>query len=74
MLLFPTQIRVMLLVPLFMQGNVPDVRTVISVQAYRSIDAIPGDLHSNARLFDDAFMIIAVEYLSAITIYSHVLV
>jgi len=45
----------------FRAKNVPDARMVISVHAYRSIDAIPSELHPNARLLDEAFPTITVE-------------
>ena len=55
------QIHVMLRALLSVQENVPDARTVIFVHAYRSIDAIPSELHPNARLLDEAFPTITVE-------------
>jgi hypothetical protein len=49
---------------LSVQQNVPDARTVIFVHAYRTIDAIPSELHPNARLLDEAFPTITVESVS----------
>jgi hypothetical protein len=49
---------------LSVQENVPDARTVIFVHAYRTIDAIPSELHPNARLLDEAFPTITVEFVS----------
>lgn len=56
-----TQIHVMLRALLSVQKNVSDARTVIFVHAYKSIDAIPSELHPNARLLDEAFPTITVE-------------
>jgi hypothetical protein len=55
------QIHVMLRALLSVQKNLPDARTVIFVHAYRSIDAIPSELHPNARLLDEAFPTVTVE-------------
>ena len=55
------EIHVMLRALLSVQKNVPDARTVIFVHAYRSIDAVPSELHPNARLLDEAFPTITVE-------------
>lgn len=46
---------------LSVEKNFPDARTVIFVHAYRSIDAVPSELHPNARLLDEAFPTITVE-------------
>ncbi|KAI0296098.1 hypothetical protein B0F90DRAFT_1820116 [Multifurca ochricompacta] len=54
-------IYVMLRALLSVQKNVPDARTVIFVHAYHSIDAVPSELHPNARLLDEAFPTITVE-------------
>ncbi|KAN0137458.1 Amino acid permease domain containing protein [Lactarius tabidus] len=54
-------IHVMLRALLSVQKNVPDARTVIFVYAYRTIDAIPSELHPNARLLDEAFPTITVD-------------
>ncbi|KAI0278600.1 amino acid permease-domain-containing protein [Russula aff. rugulosa BPL654] len=54
-------IHVMLRALLSVQKNVPDARTVIFVHAYRSIDAVPSELHPNARLLDEAFPTITVD-------------
>jgi len=54
-------IHVMLRALLSVQKNVPDARTVIFVHAYRTIDAIPSELHPNARLLDEAFPTITVD-------------
>jgi len=54
-------IYIMLRALLSVQKNVPDARTVIFVHAYRSIDAIPSELHPNARLLDEAFPTITVD-------------
>ena len=55
------QIHVMLRALLSVEKNIPDARTVIFVHAYRGIDAIPSELHPNARLLDEAFPTITVE-------------
>ena len=49
---------------LSVQKNVPDARTVVFVHAYRTIDVIPSELHPNARLLDEAFPTITVEFVS----------
>ncbi|KAI9451769.1 amino acid permease-domain-containing protein [Lactarius psammicola] len=54
-------IHVMLRALLSVQKNVPDARTVVFVHAYRTIDAIPSELHPNARLLDEAFPTITVD-------------
>lgn len=54
-------IHVMLRALLSVQKNVPDARTVIFVHAYKTIDAIPSELHPNARLLDEAFPTITVD-------------
>ncbi|KAH9057249.1 amino acid permease-domain-containing protein [Lactarius vividus] len=54
-------IHVMLRALLSVQKNVPDARTVVFVYAYRTIDAIPSELHPNARLLDEAFPTITVD-------------
>jgi hypothetical protein len=56
-----TQIYVMLRALLSVQKNVSDARTVIFVHAYKGINAIPSELHPNARLLDEAFPTITVE-------------
>jgi len=61
MFLSLVQIHVMLRALLSVQENVPDARTVIFVHAYGRIDAIPSELHPNARLLDEAFPTITVE-------------
>ncbi|KAH9970461.1 amino acid permease-domain-containing protein [Russula compacta] len=67
-------IHVMLRALLSVQRNVPDARTVIFVHAYRNIDAIPSELHPNARLLDEAFPTITVDLAFAPGNFSPVLV
>ena len=61
------QIHVMLRALLSVEKNIPDARTVIFVHAYRSIEAIPSELHPNARLLDEAFPTITVELVASVT-------
>lgn len=67
-------IHVMLRALLSVQKNVPDARTVIFVHAYRSIDAVPSELHPNARLLDEAFPTITVDLAFASGSFGPVLV
>ena len=43
------------------QKSVSDARTVMFVHAYRSINAVPSELHPNARLLDEALPAITVQ-------------
>ncbi|KAI0265919.1 amino acid permease-domain-containing protein [Gloeopeniophorella convolvens] len=54
-------IHTMLQALLSVQKNAPDARTVVFVHAYHTIDAIPSELHPNARLLDEAFPTITID-------------